>query len=76
MEMPEIIALAFIVLIIGGAIFYIAKAKKNGQKCIGCPSGSKCQGKCNSCNCCSVGQDKAKEHSAENNTSMDNANEE
>lgn len=29
-------------LIVGGAITYIIKAKKSGQKCIGCPFGNNC----------------------------------
>ena len=38
----EIIAIVIIGLIIGGAIFYIIKAKKSGRKCIGCPEGCSC----------------------------------
>ena len=53
MDGSEIIAILAIFLCIGGAIFYIVKAKKSGQKCIGCPHGGKCgeeQG-CKSCSC-------------------------
>ena len=42
----DIIAAAAIVLIIGGAIAYIIKAKKSGQKCIGCPYSRTCSGGC------------------------------
>ena len=42
----DIIAAAIIVLIIGGAIFYIVKAKRAGQKCIGCPYSKTCSGGC------------------------------
>ena len=42
----DIIALAVIALIIGGAIVYIIKAKKAGQKCIGCPYSKDCSGVC------------------------------
>ena len=50
----EIIAIVFIVLIIGGAVAYIVKAKKSGQKCIGCPNSKTCSshsscGKCSGC---------------------------
>ncbi|MBR2646253.1 MAG: FeoB-associated Cys-rich membrane protein [Clostridia bacterium] len=38
----EIIAITAIVLIIGGATWYIIKAKKSGRKCIGCPDGCSC----------------------------------
>ena len=44
--MGEAVAIVAIIMIIGGAVAYIVKAKKKGQKCIGCPSG----GKCSSCN--------------------------
>ena len=42
----EVIAIALIVLIIGGATAYIIKAKKSGKKCIGCPYSKSCSGKC------------------------------
>ena len=50
----EIIAIAIIALIIGGAVFYIIKAKKSGRKCIGCPNGCSCKSnncKGQSCDC-------------------------
>ena len=46
--MVNVIIPIVIVLIVGGAVAYIVKAKKSGAKCIGCPSGG-CE-KCN-CNC-------------------------
>lgn len=58
----EAIAIIAIVLIIGGALLYIVKAKKRGAKCIGCPDGSSCKvsdfardlkdAKKNICDCC------------------------
>ena len=39
MEPGDIIAIIIIALAIGGALFYIIKAKKSGKKCIGCPDG-------------------------------------
>ena len=53
----DFIAIGAIALIVGGAVFYIIKAKKSGKKCIGCPdgatcgksSGSSCSGSCSSC---------------------------
>ena len=42
----EIIAVIAIILIIGGAVFYIVRAKKRGNRCIGCPYGASCNGKC------------------------------
>lgn len=46
MEIIDYIAVAFIVLIVGAAIFYIVRAKKRGEKCVGCPYSKQCSGKC------------------------------
>lgn len=46
MNLTEIISVIFIILIIGGAGVYILKAKKRGQKCIGCPYSKQCGDKC------------------------------
>lgn len=40
--MTDIIIIGVLILVIGGAIFYIVKAKKNGAKCIGCPAAGNC----------------------------------
>ncbi len=40
--MKDIIALIAIALILGLAIRYIIKSKKNGVKCIGCPMAKEC----------------------------------
>lgn len=49
--MVDYIIIGAIVLIIGGALFYIIKAKKSGKKCIGCPDSASCS-KCSSCHGC------------------------
>jgi hypothetical protein len=49
--MENVIIIGILVLILGGAAFYIYKAKKSGKKCIGCPNGSTCSGHCGSCGC-------------------------
>lgn len=46
--MENIIIIAIVALIIGSIIFYLYKAKKRGQTCIGCPYAKKCNGKCGS----------------------------
>ena len=59
MTQGEIIALAVLLVIIGGAVAYIIKAKKSGKKCIGCPDSSSCSGKCSACSCgCSTREEK------------------
>ena len=45
MGLIDCIVIAVIVLIIGGAVAYIVKAKKSGKKCIGCPEGCSCGNK-------------------------------
>ena len=58
-----IIPIVAIVLIIGGAVAYIIRAKKSGRKCIGCPDGatcgkgeSSCGGNCSCCRGCQGGE--------------------
>lgn len=38
-----------IVLILGGAIFFILREKKKGTKCVGCPNSHGCSGHCENC---------------------------
>lgn len=42
MQPVDYLLIAVLVLIIGGAVIYIVKAKKRGVKCIGCPAAGKC----------------------------------
>lgn len=56
----DYLVIAIIVIILGLAIFYIVRAKKSGNKCIGCPHSKTCASKSvssccsskNSCTCC------------------------
>lgn len=48
----NIVLIAVIALILGGAGFYIFKAKKSGKKCIGCPDSGNCSGHCTGCTSC------------------------
>ncbi len=45
--MENFIIIAVLVLILGAALGYVIKAKKRGEKCIGCPHAKTCS----SCNC-------------------------
>lgn len=40
--MIDVIVVAIIVVLVGSALAYIIKAKKNGIKCIGCPDAKSC----------------------------------
>ena len=42
MGLTDIIILAVIAILIGGAIFYVIREKKKGKKCIGCPYAGSC----------------------------------
>ena len=44
--MDTVIVVLVLAAILGLAIGYIVKAKKNGKKCIGCPYGDSCCGNC------------------------------
>ena len=50
--LKNIVLILVIVLIIGSAVLYIHMEKKRGVKCIGCPEGCSCSGKCGSCGGC------------------------
>ena len=53
MNAVDYIILAVIVLILGGAVWFIRKAKKSGKKCIGCPDSCACSaGNCGGCTGC------------------------
>jgi len=45
--MENIIILFILLVVVGGAVLYIYKCKKRGQKCIGCPYS---EGGCCKCN--------------------------
>ena len=50
------IILGILLAIIGGAVWYLIKAKKNGKKCIGCPDSGSCSGGCSgNCAGCACG---------------------
>ena len=56
MDFIDVIVILIIALIVGGATAYIVKAKKSGQRCIGCPDGGSCHAKKNNTSpCCSSG---------------------
>ena len=42
----SIIPIIIIAVIVGLAVAYIIRAKKSGQKCIGCPYAKSCSGGC------------------------------
>ena len=48
--MTDLIVTIIILLIIGASSFYIYKAKKRGEKCIGCPYAKECMKNRNECN--------------------------
>ena len=47
MGFVDYIAIAVIVLTLSAALFYIVRAKKRGEKCVGCPYARECGGNCN-----------------------------
>lgn len=43
--MADIIIVGVLLVLVGAAVSYIVKAKRNGAKCIGCPAGGNCPGR-------------------------------
>ncbi|MEE1187191.1 MAG: FeoB-associated Cys-rich membrane protein [Acutalibacteraceae bacterium] len=44
--MENYIVAVILLAIIAGIVIYLVRQKKKGAKCIGCPYGGKCSGKC------------------------------
>ncbi len=44
--MENLIIVGILMLIVGGAVFYLVGEKKKGVKCIGCPYAKQCGKKC------------------------------
>lgn len=44
--MADFIIVVVLLCIVAGIIFYLCKAKKRGETCIGCPYAKQCGGKC------------------------------
>ena len=50
--MENFIIIGIVAVIIAAAVIYIVRAKKKGQKCIGCPHGGNCSKNNASSGCC------------------------
>lgn len=46
MTLTDFLIILVLLCIVGAAAFYIVRAKKRGQKCVGCPYCKTCSGKC------------------------------
>lgn len=46
--MPNVIIALILLAIAGGIIVYLIRAKKRGEKCVGCPYAKECHKKCGS----------------------------
>lgn len=44
--MENLIIVLILLVIVTSIVCYLIKAKKRGEKCIGCPYGKQCSGKC------------------------------
>ncbi|MBE6917102.1 MAG: FeoB-associated Cys-rich membrane protein [Ruminococcaceae bacterium] len=49
MNAVDYLVIAVVAVIVGLGIWFIYRSKKKGVKCIGCPDGATCSGKCSSC---------------------------
>ena len=46
MNVVDYLVIALVLVIVGAAAFYVIRAKRKGQKCIGCPYAKNCGGRC------------------------------
>ncbi len=44
--MENYIIIAIIALVVGASLYYLIRAKRRGDRCIGCPYAKSCGGKC------------------------------
>lgn len=52
--MKNVIVVLVLLAIVAGVIWYLVRAKKRGETCIGCPYAKQCGSKCGgNCNCSS-----------------------
>ena len=49
--MVNVIIILVLAAIVGAAGWYVYKAKKSGQKCVGCPYVKECAARANGCGC-------------------------
>lgn len=49
--MTNLIVVLVLLALIGAAAAYVFRAKKQGQKCIGCPYSKECAARANGCGC-------------------------
>ena len=47
-NIENIIITVILAVIVAAIVFYLIRAKRKGQKCIGCPYAKQCGGNCNS----------------------------
>ncbi len=47
--MKDVIIIVLLLIIVIAIIWYLYRAKKRGETCIGCPYAKQCSGKCSGC---------------------------
>lgn len=50
--MGNVIVVLILLAIVAGIIWYLVRAKKRGETCIGCPYAKQCGGKCGGAGSC------------------------
>ncbi len=59
--MLDAVIIVILLCIVGGIVYYLYRAKKRGQTCIGCPYAKQCGSKCGGCDSVAAGKDKEKQ---------------
>ena len=60
--MENVIVVVILLAIVAGIIWYLVRAKKRGETCIGCPYAKQCGSKCNGNCSCSNSPNKEETH--------------
>ena len=55
--MANIVIILIVLAVVGAIVWYLYRAKKRGQTCIGCPYAKQCGGHCSSGSNCGCADD-------------------
>lgn len=59
--MEDVVIILILAAIVGGIVWYLLRARKRGEKCIGCPYAKQCGGHCSK-GCGNADSDNKTEH--------------
>ncbi len=72
--MADFVVILILVCIIGGIVYYLCRAKKRGETCIGCPYAKQCGSRCNNQSGSSCANQGGSPHSCQCNSDSEKKN--